>query len=138
MSKTTNQDAAPKLTIVSKSTDRGRRYFTDPEKINGFDGTAQGWGYKSPSAIYAAYNYHRNRHKIDARKSEAKQFLKDNPDVVPLLNWYFDPDWCVDRMKDGEDSTIADLLETYQAEYPNETAKLAAVKHLHRAILDVF
>lgn len=84
------------------------RYFGETK--DGFDGTAQGYGYKSKQKLMKAYWFHQNKHKIKGLKSEAKQFLKDNPKIKKIVEDYFSEDNCFYAMKDGEILSIKNLI----------------------------
>lgn len=84
------------------------RYFAKTH--DGFDGTAQGYGYKSKEKLQKAYWFYKNRDTINAKKNKAKRFLKENPDIKRLLNDYFSAQNYVYAFKDGEELTIESFL----------------------------
>lgn len=90
------------------------RYFTETD--DGFDGTAQGYGYKSKQKLEKAYWFHKNRDKINAKKNKAKKFLKENPQIKRLLNDYFSAQNYLYTFKDGEELTIKSFLEMCKEE----------------------
>jgi len=85
------------------------RYFA--ETGDGFDGTANGYGYKSMEKLRKAYWYHQNRGKINQSKSEARIFLKENPDVRKVLDEYFSADNMLVACKDGEELSFPLLIQ---------------------------
>jgi len=123
------------LNIIERRTNKCTRYFTVPDRIDGFDGTAQGWGYKTKQALHKAFSYHQNRHKIAANAVEAKQFLGDNPDVVKIIAAYMDEQECLYRAKDGDPTSIPHLIKSIQKEQPDVAEKLRGVKPLYREFL---
>ena len=60
------------------------RYFGKTE--DSFDGTAQGYGFKSKEKLEKAYWFYKNRDKISDKKNKAKKFLKENPQIKRLLD----------------------------------------------------
>lgn len=76
------------------------RWFAETE--DGFDGTAQGYGYKTKQKLMKAYWYYQNRHKIKAKQNEAKKLVRDHPDLKRALKIFFDSDNCLDAAKNGE------------------------------------
>lgn len=81
------------------------RWFAETD--DNFDGTAQGYGYKSPQAAYKAYVYFKNKHKN--KKTNVKKFLKDNPEVKDACDTYFDADNLLYVFKEGCEPSIQDL-----------------------------
>lgn len=90
------------------------RYFAETE--DGFDGTAQGYGYKSKEKLEKAYWFYKNRDKINAKKSKANEFLKENPQIKRLLWNYFSPQNYLYAFKDGEELTVESFLEMLKEE----------------------
>jgi hypothetical protein len=84
------------------------RYFA--ESNDGFDGTAQGYGYKSKQKLILAHWYFLNKNKIKSWKGETKRFMKDNPEIKRLLNNYFDVSNCLDYAKNNEEMSIQDFI----------------------------
>lgn len=113
------------------------RYFT--EKKDGFDGTAQGYGYKSKQKLMKAYWFHKNKHKINGLKNETKVFLKENPKIKQLLNNYFDVENCFDACKCGETLTFKTFMDDIENDDDIENKSeiidiLNKNKHLWRTI----
>ena len=131
-----------KLDLIKKEVDKSEEYGAPVKETrwfvetnDGFDGTANGYGYKTPQAVYRAYSYFKNK---DQRKAEFKivqKFLKDNPDVRKMINNYMDADWVIDRQKDGEDSTIKNMIEIMKEKYPKVVEKLEENKNLWKLLL---
>jgi hypothetical protein len=114
------------------------RYFAD--KKDGFDGTAQGYGYKSKQKLMIAYWYSQNKGKIKSLKSETKKFMKDNSDVKKLLDIYFDDQNCLYYAKDNEEMSIQDFINVISKdkEIINSDEiiiKLNQNKHLWKTIM---
>ena len=110
---------------------RELRYFV--ETNDGFDGTAQGYGYKSHQAIYKAYSYFKNRDKYKNQAKEIKRFLEENKDVKEVLDNYLSEDECLWRLKDGDPTSMEDLFLDLE-ESPEIIEKLKNIKHLWKAI----
>jgi uncharacterized protein YdcH (DUF465 family) len=112
------------------------RYFAETD--DGFDGTAQGYGYKSLEKLNKAYWYFKNRHKLENLKGEARRFLRKNPEIAKMLDDYFSVDNCLYAAKGGETLSIGSLLEDLKRDnLPNREeiiAKLVANKHLWRTL----
>lgn len=123
------------ITIISRATKSGTRYFTDPPKIGGFDGTAQGYGYKTEQGLRKALWYQQNKGKIAEKDKRARGFLKQNPEIDALFNLYMDEDECFHRMKDGEPTSMKDFLERIQGEHPEAAAVLRGASSLHSALM---
>jgi len=105
------------LNITSKTIQLGEdiefpsyeiRYFA--ESNDGFDGTAQGYGYKSKQKLILAHWYYLNKNKIKSWKGETKRFMKDNPKIKKLFDNYFDESNCLYYAKDGEEMSIEDFI----------------------------
>lgn len=123
---------------IDKSEDYGiplkeTRWFV--ETNDGFDGTANGHGYKTPQAVYKAYAYFKNKNRRNAEAKLTEEFLKDNPDVRSALNNYMDSDWELDRNKDGEDSSIENMLEYISGDQPEVAKKLQENRHLWKSLI---
>jgi len=112
------------------------RWFA--ETNDNFDGTAQGYGYKSPQAVYKAYNYFKNKNKYKNEANIVKKWLKANPDINNALEAYFDPQECLWREKDQEPTSIEDFVEMMQEESPEIANKMLDQKHLWKAIFNYF
>ena len=130
-----------KLNLIKKEIDRTPKYgisvkecrwFVDTN--DGFDGTANGYGYKTPQAVYKAYAYFKNKDKREEETNTVKQFLKENPDINAVLNNYLDADLIIDRIKNGEPTSIENMLE-YLKDRPEVVKKLNDNKHLWKAIM---
>lgn len=132
-----------KLNLIKKEIDKSAEYDGIPvketrwfvETNDGFDGSAQGYGYKSPQAVYKAYAYFKSKDKRKAETDTIENFLKDNPDIRKALNSYMDGDWAIDRMKDGEDSSIENMIEYFKEDEPAMVKKLQDNKHLWKALM---
>jgi hypothetical protein len=123
----------PPLTLTQKRRRGEIRWFTQTD--DGFDGTAGGYGYKTPEKLYAAYWFFKNQDKILALKAEARKYLKDNDDVSFALRSYFHPDNCFYRLKDGEDSSIKNFIKESADDGLSKIAdKLNTVKHLWKSM----
>lgn len=108
------------------------RWFV--ETNDGFDGTAQGYGYKTPQSLYKAYGYFKNKNSRKNDEKLVKKFLNENLDVKTILNSYLDPDWWIDREKDGDPTSIEDMIETYKEESV-VIDKLIKNKHLWKQLI---
>ncbi len=128
------------LNLIKKEIDKSEEYGVPVKETrwfvetnDGFDGTANGYGYKTPQAVYRAYAYFKSK---DQRKAETKlieKFLKENPDIRRALNNYMNADWAIDRAKDGEESSIENMLEYISEDQPEVAKKLEENKHLWKA-----
>jgi hypothetical protein len=126
-----------KKTIV-KTTSEGfpfaeTRWFV--ETNDGFDGTAQGHGFKTKKAVYKAYYYFKNKDKIMAKANEARKFLAENPDVRKILKKYMDADNIIYRIKCGEPTSIENLFEYLDEEDAEVKKKLMENEHLWRELI---
>ena len=90
------------------------RYFGETE--DSFDGTAQGYGYKSKPKLMKAYWFYKNKDKINAKKNKSKKFLKENPQIKNLLNNYFSAQNYLYTYKDGKELTMQSFLEMLKEE----------------------
>jgi hypothetical protein len=133
------------------------RYFAKTD--DGFDGTAQGYGYKSIEKLKKAYWFYKNKGKLKTLEKEAKKFLKENPDIKKLLNEYFSADNYICAWKDREELSFDTLLTELKqppVEIPSEELKemkmeknpyqnanedvikrLEDIKHLWKSIMHV-
>lgn len=111
-----------KINLIKKQIRKDLDGFTTTEERwfvetgDGFDGTAQGYGYKTPQAVYKAYNYYKSKHKRHIEKNTILKFLKENPDIKNCFESYFGPQECVWRIKDQEDDSLIGLIENYKDE----------------------
>ncbi len=111
------------------------RYFGKTD--DGFDGAAQGYGYKSKEKLEKAYWFYKNKDKIKAKKNKAKKFLKDNPNIKRLLDNYFSAQNYVYAFKEGEELTMESFLEMLKEESNFEIIqKLNDNKDIWRNLLD--
>lgn len=132
-----------KLNLIKKEIDKSAEYDGIPvketrwfvETNDGFDGTANGYGYKTPQAVYKAYAYFKSKDKRNQETNTIKQFLVDNLDVKKALKNYLDADWAIDRMKDGEPTSIENMLEYLEDDEPELVKKLKDNKHLWKALM---
>ena len=131
-----------KLDLIKKEItheyDVETRWFV--ETNDGFDGTANGYGYKSPQKLYKAYWYFKNKDKFKSLRKEVIKFLKENPDIKQIIDDYMDPDWQLDRWKDNEPTSIPDLIELIEhyddmSEKEKIIEKLNDVEHLWKSII---
>jgi len=121
-----------KLELIKK----GDRWFV--ETNDGFDGTAHGYGYKTPQAVYRAYAYFKNKDKREEQDKEVRDLLKNNPDIKEALDNYLNEDNCFYRLKDGEETSMSGLIEeVIDDEKPDVAKKLEEIKRLWKAILRV-
>jgi hypothetical protein len=94
---------------IIKNGDKIFKWFVETD--DGFDGTADGYGYNSPQKLYNAYWYFKNKSKSTSLRREVYNFLKENPDIKQIIDDYMDLDWQLDRLKDNEPTSIPDLIE---------------------------
>lgn len=98
------------------------RFFTIPEKVGSFDGTAQGYGYKTAQALYKAYYFSANRKKIiknaNNRKQEVQKFLTEYPKIKDKVKEYFSEDSLLDMAKDSENPNYKDFCNYCESELP--------------------
>ena len=116
----------------TETKDYEARYFAETD--DGFDGTAQGYGYKSMEKLQKAYWYYKNKDKIRAKKKEARRFLRENPKINRLLKNYFSVDNCVYALKCGETLSIGHLIRELNPDEEEIKSKLLDVKHLWRTL----
>lgn len=110
------------------------RYFG--ETGDGFDGTAQGYGYKSKEKLEKAYWFYKNKDKINAKNNKAKKFLKENPQIKRLLDEYFSAQNYLYAFKDGGELTMESFLELLEEEGNLEIMqKLNDNKDIWRSLL---
>ncbi len=118
--------------VVNTSKGAETRYFANSK--DGFDGTAQGYGYKSKHKLYKAYYFHKNKSKYKQRDSELKSFLKEHPDVKKLLRAYLGAQETLYRCKDGEETSFKNLLTCIEDD--DMKSKITSIKHLWKTILN--
>jgi hypothetical protein len=131
-----------KLNLIKKDIDKSAEYGVPVKETrwfvetnDGFDGTAQGYGFKTPQAVYKAYAYFKSKGKRQTEASRMKQFLKDNPDIKAALKNYLDADWAMDRYKDGEPTSIENMLEYIAEDQPEVVQKLNDNKSIWKALM---
>lgn len=123
-----------KIKIESKYVDingiKEKRYFA--ETRNGFDGTAQGYGYKSKQKIYKAYWYFENKDKIKKLNGEAHRFLKDNIEIKKSIKTYFEHELldAFDTQTFPARTKIKDFLKS-KGFISNEDIKTKLNEHKH-------
>jgi len=127
-----------KKEITKDYDDVETRWFV--ETNDGFDGTANGYGYKSPQKLYKAYWYFKNKDKFKSLRKEVTKFLKENPDIKQIIDDYMDVDWQLDRWKDNEPTSIPELMELIEhyddlLEKEKIIEKLNDVEHLWKSII---
>jgi len=109
------------------------RWFA--ETGDGFDGTANGYGFKTPGAAHRAYYYFLNKSKFKEQKQDVKKWLNENIDAKGVLDTYFS-DWCsLDRAKNGEPTSMLDMINSICEDKPEIVAKLMAVKPLWKSLM---
>lgn len=105
-----------------------------------FDGTAQGYGYKSIEKLNKAYWFYKNKGKLKKLEHEAKKFLKENLGIKKLLNEYFSDDNLLyalkDRRKISFDTLLAELKDS-PIENRDIIDKIESVKHLWNSMMYV-
>jgi hypothetical protein len=105
-----------------------------------FDGTAQGYGYKSIEKLNKAYWFYKNKGKLKKLEREAKKFLKENPDIKKLLNEYFSENnwiWALkDRRELSFDTLITELRDD-SVENRDIINKIEGAKHLWKSMMYV-
>lgn len=113
------------------------RYFAESD--DGFDGTAQGYGYKSKQKLILAYWYFLNKNKIKSLKGETKRFMKDNPEIKKLFDNYFDESNCLDYAKNNDEMSIQDFINIISKDENINSQeiirKLNEKKHLWKTIM---
>ncbi|MBX8638545.1 MAG: hypothetical protein KIY11_09355, partial [Thermoplasmata archaeon] len=75
------------MKVTTRVVGNETRYFA--ETGDGFDGTTQGYGYRSMEKLNKAYWYFKNRNRLEGEKGSAKKLLKDNRALAKLLRDYF-------------------------------------------------
>ncbi len=129
------------MKIIKKQVNKGceeypvfeTRYFAESD--DGFDGTAQGYGYKSIEKINKAYWFFKNKDKINLNKKDAKKFLKLNQDVKECLSKYFSCENHVFAFKNGEKLSFENLIYLLKNDGKFELIKkLNDVKHLWKIL----
>lgn len=121
-----------KLNLIKKDMNGEPRWFVKTN--DGFDGTAQGYGYKTPDAVYRAYAWFKSKDKRKQQKKDLNRFFKENPDIKSLLDAYFSEDEMFYRYKDGEDSSMKDFMNATKIERPDIVEKIVAIKYLWKTI----
>jgi hypothetical protein len=94
------------MDLAQRSTPNGPRWFASTN--DGFDGTAQGYGYKSAQAAHKAYWFFKNKGRLRTEEREAKKFLRQNPAIEKMLADFFDPD------KEGLEISVKTMVESMQ------------------------
>lgn len=103
------------------------RYFAKTD--DGFDGTAQGYGFKSRQKLEKAYWFFKNKDKINAKKAQAKKFLKEHPEIKRLLDSYFSEQNYLYAIKDREEINMDTFLKALEED--DETNHQEAIKLLN-------
>ena len=103
------------------------RYFAKTD--DKFDGTAQGFGFKSREKLEKAYWFFKNKDKINAKKAQAKKFLKEHPEIKKLLDDYFSDKNYLYALKDGEDIDMNTFLKALKED--DETNHQEVIKLLN-------
>ena len=124
------------MKVTTRVVGNETRYFA--ETGDGFDGTAQGYGYRSMEKLNKAYWYFKNRNRLEGEKGSAKKLLKDNRALAKLLRDYFSADNYLYALKGGETLSVQSLIEDLkQYERPDKLeliAKLESNRPLWRAL----
>lgn len=96
---------------------RGGRWYADTH--DGFDGTAQGYGYKTKQSLLKARWFFLNKAQIQAGQSQAKMWLKANSDAKSKLDEFLDDlDYWVDDAKEGgKGPSLKRFLEEYREDF---------------------
>lgn len=130
------------LELIKREIDKSEEYGVPVKEArwfvetnDGFDGTAQGYGYTSPQALYRAYAYFKSKDQRKSHTDKVKQFLKDNPDVLASLKEYMDEDRWLRRAKEGEPCSVENMLEYITEDHPEVVSKLLGNKHLWNALI---
>jgi hypothetical protein len=123
-----------KLNMNKQPTIRGDRWFVETK--DGFDGTANGYGFKTPQAVYKSYAYFKSKDQRAQQDKDVKNFLKENSDVKEVLDAYLSEDECFYRMKDQEPTSVANLLDYLEDESVAE--KIKTLEPLWKAILKYY
>lgn len=130
-----------KLDLIKKEIDKSEDYGVPVKETrwfvetnDGFDGTANGYGYKTPQAIYKAYAYFKSKDQRKQKGQEIKQFLAANPDIVAVCEAYFDEGESIYRLKDREPTSVENML-TYIEDKPDVAKKLLDNKHLWKSLI---
>lgn len=112
------------------------RYFAETD--DGFDGTAQGYGYKSIEKLHKAYWYYQNRDKIRKKEQEAKEWLTKNRPIRLLIKNYFSVDNLLYAAKCGEELTFSSFIKELKRDPENDETvrELMKVKHLWRNLVE--
>ena len=94
----------------------GRFYAKTNDK---FDGSANGYGYKTKQALMKARWYFLNKSIIDANKDKARAWLNENKEAKSKLNsWLDDVDYWIDDCKDhGVGPSLKRFLEEHQEDF---------------------
>ncbi len=124
------------MKVTTRVVGNETRYFA--ETGDGFDGTTQGYGYRSMEKLNKAYWYFKNRNRLEGEKGSAKKLLKDNRALAKLLRDYFSADNYLYALKGGETLSVQSLIEDLkQYERPDKLeliAKLESNRPLWRAL----
>lgn len=97
------------MKITSRTVGYETRYFAETD--DGFDGTAQGHGYRSVEKLKKAYWFYKNRGRLSALKGEAKKFLRENQDVANAVRDYFTAQNALYAFKEGTRLSWEGLVE---------------------------
>ena len=110
------------------------RYFAVTD--DNFDGTAQGYGYKSLQKLKKAYWFYQNKDKIRAKQNKAKKFLDENLQIKQLLEDYFSEQNYFYALKDGKELTMESFLMALDKDnFQGIIKKLCENKYIWRNIL---
>ena len=130
-----------KLNLIKKEVENNKTWGVPVKKFrwfvetnDGFDGTAQGYGYKTPQAVYKAYAYFKSKDQREQNDKEVKQFLIDNPVIDIMCNAYFSEEECLWRIKNEEPTSIKNMLKYIENE-SEIMNKLLSVKHLWKTLM---
>lgn len=97
--------------------ERKGRFFAKTD--DRFDGTANGYGYKSKQSLLRARWYFLNKPLIEARNKKARAWLKAHPEAKSRLNsWLEDMDyWLYDAKDGGDGPSLGRFFSEHEEEY---------------------
>ncbi|MGA8543522.1 MAG: hypothetical protein WB947_08320 [Thermoplasmata archaeon] len=105
------------------------RYFADTG--DEFDGTARGYGFRSLERLHRAYWYFKNRPRLEALRSDARRFLRENPRAAAAIREYFSTERAIYAWKDGEILSMQSLVAELECTPGAEDVVLQLNAHRH-------